>query len=109
DAELVTDYQRQAARPGPRYAEVLLAHADSEDAALALVHERFRFGALGWAVQSVVPTVEGFEAASQYVRPEDLKDAAGLGPHPERHLAAIRKYLDAGFDHLVLLAVGPDQ
>jgi hypothetical protein len=31
------------------------------------------------------------------------------GPDPERHMHAIRKYIDAGFDHLTLLGVGPDQ
>jgi G6PDH family F420-dependent oxidoreductase len=107
-AELVQDYQRHAAKPGPRYAECLLAYADSEAQALKVLHERFRFS-LGWSVQSEIPTVEGFEAASQYVRPEDLKDSAGVGPDPESHLKAIRKYVDAGFDHIVLTAPGPEQ
>ena len=107
-AELVQSYQQLAAKPGPKYAECLLAYAESEDQALKVLHERFRFS-LGWSVQSEVPTVEGFEAASQYVRPEDLKESAGVGPDPESHLAAIRKYVDAGFDHVVLTAPGPEQ
>jgi len=32
-----------------------------------------------------------------------------IGPDPERHLAAIRRYREAGFDHLVLIGIGPDQ
>ncbi len=28
---------------------------------------------------------------------------------PERHVAAVRAYVAAGYDHLVLLGVGPDQ
>jgi coenzyme F420-dependent glucose-6-phosphate dehydrogenase len=31
------------------------------------------------------------------------------GPDPERHLAAIRKYADAGYDHLCIHQVGKDQ
>jgi G6PDH family F420-dependent oxidoreductase len=108
-AELVQRYRQLAPRAGPRYAEVVLAYGDSEQAALELVHDRFRFGALGWSVQSEIPTVEGFEAASQYVRPEDLKSSAGVGPDPENHLKMIRQYVDAGFDHVVLVGVGPDQ
>jgi hypothetical protein len=38
-----------------------------------------------------------------------MKENAGLGPDPESHLKAISKYLDAGFDHIVLTAVGDDQ
>ena len=107
-AELVRDYQQHAAKPGPKYAECLLAYADSEEAGLKVLHERFRF-ALGWVAQSEIPSVEGFEEASQYVRPEDLKESAGVGPDVEAHLKAIRKYLDAGFDHIVLTAPGPEQ
>lgn len=107
--ELVRDYLVKAAKPGPRYAECTLAYADSEQAALAMLRERFSFGAFGWRVMSEIPTVEGFEAASQFVRAEDLKEGVGLGPDVESHLAAIRRYAEAGFDHIVLLAVGPDQ
>jgi len=106
---LVQDYLAQAKSRGPRYAECTLAWAASEDAALELLHDRFRFGALGWAAMSELPTVEAFESASQYVRKEDLKEGVGLGPDVESHLAAIRRYVEAGFDHLVLLAVGDDQ
>jgi hypothetical protein len=38
-----------------------------------------------------------------------VKEGAGLGPDPERHLSVIQKYVDAGFDHVVLLGVGDDQ
>ena len=43
------------------------------------------------------------------IRPEDLKDSAGLGPDPESHLKAIGTFIDAGFDHIVLTGVGDDQ
>ena len=109
EAELVKAYAARSSQPGPRYAECMLAYAESEEKALALAHERARFGVFGWSVMSELPAVEGFEAASQFVRPEDLKSSAGLGPDPEAHVAAVRKYVDAGFDHVVLLGVGDDQ
>jgi coenzyme F420-dependent glucose-6-phosphate dehydrogenase len=31
------------------------------------------------------------------------------GPDPERHVAAIREYVDAGFDHVWVHQIGPDQ
>jgi G6PDH family F420-dependent oxidoreductase len=108
-SDLVEAYRKKAARPGPRYAEVTLGYAKSEEAALKTVHERFRFGALGWSVMSELPSVTSFEAATKFVRPEDMKESAGLGPKPESHLKAIGKFVDAGFDHIVLTAVGDDQ
>ena len=109
-AELVDGYRTQArAKDGPRYAEAILAVAPSEEAGLELARRQFRFSALGWAVNSELPTVEGFEAASQFIRPSDMAELVSAGPDPEVHLAGIRKYLDAGFDRIVLTAPGPDQ
>jgi hypothetical protein len=31
------------------------------------------------------------------------------GPDPEKHLEAIKKYVDAGYDHVYLHQIGPDQ
>jgi G6PDH family F420-dependent oxidoreductase len=107
--ELVKEFTSGDRGAGPCYAEVALAHAKTEAAGLALARERFRFSPFGWSVMSEVPTVQGFEAASQFVRPEDLKELIGAGPDVERHLAAVRKYTDAGFDHIVLVGIGPDQ
>lgn len=94
---------------GPRYVEVALAYAASEEEGRRLAHERFRFSAFDWSVNSEVPTVEGFEAASKWVRPEDLAETIPAGPDPEVHLKAIAKAIDAGFDKIVLTGIGPDQ
>lgn len=31
------------------------------------------------------------------------------GPDPQRHVDAIRRFLDAGFDHVYVHQIGPDQ
>jgi hypothetical protein len=67
------------------------------------------FSVLGWKVMAELPTHESFEAAVQTVRDEDIAQQIACGPDPERHVAAVRKYVEAGFDHIVLLGIGPDQ
>lgn len=106
--ELVETF-RKAKKSGSAWGEVSLAYAPSEEEGLKLAKERFAFSALGWAVNSELPSVEGFEAATKYVRPEDLAETIPAGPDPEVHLKAIRKFVDAGFDHVALLGIGPDQ
>jgi G6PDH family F420-dependent oxidoreductase len=105
----LTEGFRAKAGDKPRYCEVTLAYGPDEAAALKMARDRFRFGALTWPAMSEIPTVEGFEVASQFVRPEDMAESVGAGPDPDKHLAAIRKFADAGFDHICLLGVGPDQ
>ena len=106
--ELVAAY-RKAGGKGPRYAEVALSYAKSEQEAQKVALERFSFSMFDWSVNAELPTPAAFEAAVQYLRPEDMAKKIPCGPDPERHVEAIRKYLKAGFDHLVLLGIGPDQ
>ncbi|HEX3035848.1 MAG TPA: TIGR03557 family F420-dependent LLM class oxidoreductase [Thermodesulfobacteriota bacterium] len=108
DAQLINYWQR-AGGNGPRYAEVGLCWAPSEDEAIKTAHERFRFGATGWKVMAELPNLVNFEAATRWVRPEDIKDSIACGPNVERHIAAVQKFLNAGFDHIILIGVGPDQ
>lgn len=108
-AELVEGFRTEGGRTGPCYGELSLAYAATEEEGRRIAHERFRFGALGWSAMSELPTPQAFEAATQCIRPEDLADTIPAGPDPEKHLAAIRKYLDAGFDHIAIVGIGPDQ
>ncbi|MBV2364021.1 TIGR03557 family F420-dependent LLM class oxidoreductase [Streptomonospora nanhaiensis] len=105
--ELVRAYTEAGGR-GPRYAEVPLSWAPDDDTALESAHRMFRFGVTGWKVQAELPNVVNFEAATAFVRPEDLRSSFGYGPDPERHAAAVQQFADAGFDRLALVNAGPD-
>ncbi len=102
------DAYRSAGGAGPRYAEVPLAWASTEEAALASAYERFRFGPTGWKVQSELPNVLNFEAATAFVRPDDLRGGFVLGPDVETHVATVREFADADYDRLALINAGPD-
>lgn len=107
-SSLVTDF-RKAKGSASAWGEVALAYAPTEAEGRKLAKERFAFSALGWSVNSELPSVESFEAATQYIREEDLAETIPAGPDPEVHVAAIRKFVDAGFDHVAIVGIGPDQ
>nr|WP_281388815.1 TIGR03557 family F420-dependent LLM class oxidoreductase [Nocardiopsis algeriensis] len=107
EKEVVDAYTR-AGGSGPRYNEVPLAVGPDTETALRNAHQGFRFGALGWKVMSELPNPVNFEAATATVRPEDMADMVSAGPDPETHLAQVRTFADAGFDHLALLNAGAD-
>jgi G6PDH family F420-dependent oxidoreductase len=94
---------------GPRYAEVALCHAEREEEARQTAHHYFRWSVTGWPVLAELPDTEGFAAATEHVSPETVAKGVSCGPSPERHLEAIDRFIQAGYDHIILVQVGPDQ
>jgi G6PDH family F420-dependent oxidoreductase len=94
---------------GPRYAEVALCYAAREEDARATAHHYFRWSVAGWPVMAELPDPEGFAAASKHVSPDTVAELISCGPSAEHHLQAIERYTTAGFDHIVLVQVGPEQ
>lgn len=56
-----------------------------------------------------LPTPAHFEQAAQMVSEKDVAEAVVCGPDVQRHLDAIQEYIDAGFDHIYIHQIGPDQ
>jgi len=108
DADLVEAFTGAGGK-GPRYAEVPLCCAASEEEAQKTAHRYFRWALGGWAVQAELPDIDGFAAASAQATPEAVGKVVSCGPSVEKHLASIDRYLKAGFDHIILVQVGPDQ
>ncbi len=105
--DLVEGYQK-AGGDGPRYAEVPLAYAATEQEAAQSARDLFRFGLTGWKVQAELPNPVNFDAATSWVTPEHMREAFGCGPDTERHVAVTQPFVDAGYDHLALINAGPD-
>ena len=49
------------------------------------------------------------EEAAAMVDEESIAETIVCGPDPEAHLSGIRDFADAGFDHVYVHQVGPDQ
>ena len=104
----LVDAYGQGGGAGPRYAEVPLAYAATEQEAARNARDLFRFGLTGWKVQAELPNPVNFDAATSWVTPETMTEAFGCGPDTERHLAVARPFAEAGYDHLALINAGPD-
>jgi G6PDH family F420-dependent oxidoreductase len=107
--KLVADFRTKSGKQGPVYSEALVAYAETEEQGLELTHKLFRFSVFGWEVMSEIPSVEGFEAVSRYVTPENLRRYIHTGPDVEGHVKTIRQYAERGCDHIALTCPGPDQ
>ncbi|MFQ1002327.1 TIGR03557 family F420-dependent LLM class oxidoreductase [Modestobacter sp. SSW1-42] len=106
-SELVSGYT-DGGGTGPKYVEVQLAWAPDVEAAAQAVVDKGRFALTGWKVLSELPNPVNFEAATSTVTTDDVKQVFACGPDVDVHVAQIQKFMDAGFDHLVLQNGGPD-
>jgi coenzyme F420-dependent glucose-6-phosphate dehydrogenase len=108
DAEILKEF-KAAGGTGPRYGQVTLCWADNERDALRTAHEWWPNAAIRGEASQELPNPAHFEQLSEMVTEDQVAEAVTCGPDPELHLAKIRKYIDAGYDHVYLHQVGPDQ
>jgi coenzyme F420-dependent glucose-6-phosphate dehydrogenase len=108
DAEIVETYRRHGG-DGPRYGMIHVCWGPDEAEAIETAHRQWVNAAIGGELGQELPLPAHFEQAAKTVRPEDVAELVVCGPDPERHRAEIRKYADAGFDHVYVHQVGPDQ
>ncbi|WP_432547215.1 TIGR03557 family F420-dependent LLM class oxidoreductase [Kineococcus sp. SYSU DK004] len=93
---------------GPAYAEVPMAWAPDEQSAVDAVLEKSRWAVTGWKVMSELPNPVNFDAATQTVTGDHVREMFAVGPDVGQYLANAQQYVDAGFDHLVTQNAGPD-
>jgi G6PDH family F420-dependent oxidoreductase len=108
DAELGRSFDAAGGAGKPRYGQQPLSYDADRDAAVTRAHEQFRWFGSGWKVMAELPGPAAFDAASQFVRPEDVADAIPCGDDVEAVVKTARSWADAGFTHLALLQIGGD-
>ena len=93
----------------PRVGQIAVAYDADREAAVRRAHEQFRWFGLGWRVNTDLPGPPSFEAATQFVTPEQVGEQLPCGPDVEEHIEKIKPFLDAGFDEVALVQIGADQ
>jgi len=107
DGDLVRTWH-ELGGSGPAYAEMPVAWAPDEDAAVQAVLEKSSFALTGWKVMAELPNPVNFEAATAFITPDQVRAQFACGPDVSRHLEVAQPYVDAGFDRLVTMNGGPD-
>ncbi|HWB57684.1 MAG TPA: TIGR03557 family F420-dependent LLM class oxidoreductase [Gaiellaceae bacterium] len=106
--EIVEAYE-QAGGDGPRYGQLTVCWAEDEDEARRTAHELWPNAALEGPLTQELPLPAHFEEAAAMVTEDDTAERIVCGPDLDRHLEGVRMFADAGFDHVYVHQVGPDQ
>ena len=106
EKELVDGWDAHHEGDSRKIGQIPICWGPNEEDAVALAHDQFRWFGGGWSVNADLPTPAGFDAASQFVRPEDVAESIACGPDLDAIAESFRPYLEAGFTDIALVQVG---
>lgn len=93
----------------PRIGQMPICFDTDRDAAVQRAHSLFRWFGFGWKVNAELPGPTAFDAAAQFVRPEDVSGSIPCGDDVEAVIEAAAEYAEAGYTQLALVQIGGDQ
>lgn len=109
EAEIIKTFEASGGAGKPRYGQMTVCWAEDGAQARRTACELWPIAGLKHGLKSELPLPSHFEEASSLVGEDDVAKDVVCGPDPEQHVAKIRSYVDAGFDHVYVHQVGPDQ
>jgi G6PDH family F420-dependent oxidoreductase len=107
-ARLMKLYDESGGAGQPRYGQQPICWGPDEAACRKTAYDQFPWFGLGWKVMSNLPDPAAFEQACQFVREEDVASGIPCGPDLDTHVAAIKRFVDAGFTHVSVLQIGDE-
>jgi coenzyme F420-dependent glucose-6-phosphate dehydrogenase len=109
DEELLSQFEAGGGKGKPRFGQVTVCWAEDETSARQTALEWWPNAALPGELAQELPLPRHFEQAAQLVSEEDVAEVVVCGPDPDAHRAMIETYAGAGYDHVYVHQVGPDQ
>jgi coenzyme F420-dependent glucose-6-phosphate dehydrogenase len=109
EKSIVEEFEKHGGQGKPKYIQYNVCYDESEEHARKIAHEVCPTVGLSGEVPQLLPEPEHFEQAVQLVTEDKIAEVIVCGPDPERHVEGLQKCIDAGFDHIHVDQVGPDQ
>jgi G6PDH family F420-dependent oxidoreductase len=109
DATIVQVFEGSGGRGKRRHGQVHVCWAADEATARRTALEWWPNAALAPPLLTELARPRDFEAAAEGVTEDQVARQVVCGPDPEAHLRAIGRFVGAGYDHVYVHQVGPDQ
>ena len=109
DAEAIDVFQREGGAGKPCYGQVSVCWAEDEGEARQTALRQWPNRGFSGQLAQDLPTPQHFEEAAQLVTEDDVAEKVACGPEVTRYVELVEKFADAGYTHVYLHQVGPDQ
>jgi G6PDH family F420-dependent oxidoreductase len=108
DEEALSQYREHGGK-GPSVATSKVCWASSEEEARKTVLRLWASSGIPGEAMQELAVPAHFEQASDLVTSDHLAESIPCGPDPEVHVAALRKFIDAGYDEVHVSQIGDEQ
>jgi len=109
DPELVQRFRKGGGDHKPVQGGLKVCWADTEEKGIDTAHRLWPNELLPGQLAQTLPRPQDFEAAAGLVGRDAVAEQFPCGPDVERHVAAVREFVDAGFDEVYVQQIGPEQ
>jgi G6PDH family F420-dependent oxidoreductase len=109
DAAVVEQFRDAGGDGKPTYGMLHVCVAPSEEDGLETAHRLWANTALPGELSRELARPVHFEDAVKTVRKDDVAESIPCGPDPGPQLDALQAFADAGYDHVWVHQIGPDQ
>jgi coenzyme F420-dependent glucose-6-phosphate dehydrogenase len=93
----------------PCYSEISVCWAEDEAQARRTAYKYWPISANAGELNRELPTPAHYQQLASMVDEDAIADKIVCGPNKEEHTEKIRKVIDAGYDHICIHQIGPDQ
>jgi G6PDH family F420-dependent oxidoreductase len=108
EKEMVQKFEETGGEGKPKYGQIGVCWAEEYGEAVETARKWWPTSVMGSA-GSDLALPSHFAEIAELVKKEDIAKSIICGPDAEKYVEEIRKFIDAGFDHIYLHQVGPDQ
>jgi coenzyme F420-dependent glucose-6-phosphate dehydrogenase len=109
ESDVIEQFEAAGGKGKPRFGQLHVCWAASEEEAKKTALEWWPNAVVSGSLNWELPLPSNFEDASEWADGDAIAESVVCGPDPERHVEAIREFVDAGYDNVYFHQVGPDQ
>ena len=106
---IINIFKKSGGKDKPCYAEATVCWANNEDKAKRIAFDYWPIisnkNGLNWEIQ----TPKYFEELAKMNDPESVTRGITCGNNPQEHIDEIKEFINAGYDHVFVHQLGPEQ
>ena len=107
--KLVSQFEKLAGKNKPKFAQVSVCYDRDPEKAKKIMAKIWPTSAMPKPLNTELKLPQHYKNTASLITPDKASEKAPLGPDIEGILKSIQTYQDAGFDHIYIHNIGPNQ